>query len=77
MSTQAPAPAADRPKLRKFAYRGDPLAEPPPPELAEIIDRHRGGALLRVPPLRPEHRAVVADALEAGGAHEAAARLRE
>jgi NADH-quinone oxidoreductase subunit E len=31
-----------RPKLRKFAYRGDPLAEPPPPELAEIIERHQG-----------------------------------
>jgi NADH:ubiquinone oxidoreductase subunit E len=34
--------AAERPKLRKFAYRGDPLVEPPPDELAEIIDHHRG-----------------------------------
>ncbi len=48
MSAQAPAtdqidPAdGGRPKLRKFAYRGDPLAEPPPEDLAEIIDRHRG-----------------------------------
>lgn len=32
----------DRAKLRKFAYRGDPLSEPPPADLAEIIDRHRG-----------------------------------
>lgn len=28
--------------LRKNAYRGDPLAEPPPPELAAILDHHRG-----------------------------------
>lgn len=28
--------------LRKFVYRGDPLAEPPPPELAAIFSRHRG-----------------------------------
>jgi len=48
MSAKTPPPqradpvARDRPKLRKFAYRGDPLAEPPPADLAEIIDRHRG-----------------------------------
>jgi NADH:ubiquinone oxidoreductase subunit E len=48
MSAKAPAPASgdatdrERPKLRKFAYRGDPLAGPPPEELAEIIDRYRG-----------------------------------
>jgi NADH-quinone oxidoreductase subunit E len=48
MGTSAPPSERDdaatvrRPKLRKFAYRGDPLAEPAPPELAEIIDRHRG-----------------------------------
>jgi len=48
MNPNPPAPAQgdpaarDRPKLRKFAYRGDPLAEPPPADLAEIIDRHRG-----------------------------------
>lgn len=28
--------------LRKFVYRGDPLTEPPPPELAAILERHRG-----------------------------------
>ena len=28
--------------LRKNAYRGDPLAEPAPPELAAILDRLRG-----------------------------------
>jgi NADH:ubiquinone oxidoreductase subunit E len=28
--------------LRKFVYRGDPLAEPPPPELATIFSRHQG-----------------------------------
>ena len=28
--------------LRKFIYRGDPLAAPPPPELAAILARHRG-----------------------------------
>jgi NADH-quinone oxidoreductase subunit E len=27
--------------LRKFVYRGDPLTEPPPPELAAILDHHR------------------------------------
>lgn len=48
MGTRAPSSERDdaateeRPKLRKFAYRGDPLAEPTPPELAEIIERHRG-----------------------------------
>ncbi|MBM3695001.1 MAG: NAD(P)H-dependent oxidoreductase subunit E [Actinobacteria bacterium] len=42
--SSAPADAGprERPRLRKFAYRGDPLAEPPPPELSEIISRHRG-----------------------------------
>ncbi|MFH1105042.1 MAG: NAD(P)H-dependent oxidoreductase subunit E [Actinomycetota bacterium] len=48
MSAKASAPAPDdaasreRPNLRKYAYRGDPLAGPPPEELAEIIGRHRG-----------------------------------
>jgi NADH:ubiquinone oxidoreductase subunit E len=48
MGTRAPAPekdegaAGERRKFRKFAYRGDPLAEPPPAELSEIIDRHLG-----------------------------------
>lgn len=28
--------------LKKQVYRGAPLAEPPPPELATILDRHRG-----------------------------------
>ncbi|MBI3958638.1 MAG: NAD(P)H-dependent oxidoreductase subunit E [Chloroflexi bacterium] len=28
--------------LRKYVYRGDPLAEPPPPELSAIFTRHRG-----------------------------------
>lgn len=28
--------------LKKQVYRGDPLAGPPPPELATILDRHRG-----------------------------------
>ena len=47
MRTKAPAPEQGDPvtrdgtKRRKFAYRGDPLAEPPPEDLAEIIDRHR------------------------------------
>lgn len=47
MSTQAAAPddldaaTTERSKLRKFAYRGDPLAQPPPEDLAEIIDRYR------------------------------------
>ena len=27
---------------RKYAYRGDPMVEPPPPELAAILERHRG-----------------------------------
>lgn len=35
------AQAAVKPP-RKFVYRGDPLATPPPPELAAILDRHRG-----------------------------------
>lgn len=26
----------------KYVYEGDPLTEPPPPELREILDRHRG-----------------------------------
>ncbi len=30
--------------LRKHVYRGDPLVEPPPAELATILDRHRGEA---------------------------------
>jgi NADH:ubiquinone oxidoreductase subunit E len=48
MGTRAPSSeredsgTGERPRLRKFAYRGDALAEPAPPELAEIIDRHRG-----------------------------------
>lgn len=29
-------------RLRKHVYQGDPLAEPPPPKLAEIIQRHVG-----------------------------------
>jgi len=28
--------------LRKYVYKGDPLAGPPPPELAAILDHHRG-----------------------------------
>ena len=38
MTPQAPSP------LRKYAYQADPLAEPPPLELAAILDRHRGEA---------------------------------
>ena len=34
--------SATKNPLRKNAYRGDPLAEPPPPELAAILDHHRG-----------------------------------
>ena len=30
------------PTLRKYVYQGDPLSEPPPAELAAILDRHRG-----------------------------------
>jgi NADH:ubiquinone oxidoreductase subunit E len=37
MSTSVRARSA-----RKYVYGGDPLAEPPPPELATILDRHRG-----------------------------------
>jgi NADH-quinone oxidoreductase subunit E len=33
-------PAPTNPK--KYAYIGDPLSEPPPPELMEIFDHHRG-----------------------------------
>jgi NADH-quinone oxidoreductase subunit E len=32
----------ERPKLRKYAYKGDPLAEPPPEELASILEAHVG-----------------------------------
>ena len=28
--------------LRKYAYRGDPMAEPPPADLASLLDHHRG-----------------------------------
>lgn len=28
--------------LRKYVYKGDPLIEPPPPDLATIFERHRG-----------------------------------
>jgi len=28
--------------MKKYAYLGDPLAEPVPPELIEILDRYRG-----------------------------------
>ena len=31
-----------RPSFRKLAYRGDPLAAPPPTELAAIFRRHKG-----------------------------------
>ncbi len=30
------------PSLRKYVYRGDPVVEPPPVELATILDRHKG-----------------------------------
>ena len=48
MTTKAQNPAGgapspdDKPKLRKFAYRGNPLAQPPSEDLAEIIEAHRG-----------------------------------
>ncbi|MBI4277044.1 MAG: NAD(P)H-dependent oxidoreductase subunit E [Armatimonadetes bacterium] len=29
-------------RLRKMVYLGDPLSEPPPPDLAAVLDRHRG-----------------------------------
>jgi NADH-quinone oxidoreductase subunit E len=32
----------ERPKLRKYAYKSDPIAAPPPEELAVILDAHRG-----------------------------------
>ena len=35
-----PATAERRP--RKHVYQGDPLAEPPPPQVAEIIQRYQG-----------------------------------
>jgi hypothetical protein len=28
--------------MKKYAYLGDPLADPVPPELMEILDRYRG-----------------------------------
>lgn len=28
--------------MRKYVYAGDPLAEPPPPELLQILDKFRG-----------------------------------
>lgn len=37
-STTAP----DTQSLRKHVYRGDPILEPPPAELAVILQRHRG-----------------------------------
>lgn len=36
-----PSPAV-RPAPRRYVYRGDPLAEPPPADLAAILDRHCG-----------------------------------
>lgn len=33
-----------RSPLRKYAYQADPLVEPPPLELAAILDHHRGEA---------------------------------
>ena len=36
------APQPSPPPLPKLVYRGDPLAEPPPQELATILDRYRG-----------------------------------
>ena len=38
----SPAPAAPPARLRKTIYLGDPLAEPPSPDLMEVLDRHRG-----------------------------------
>jgi NADH-quinone oxidoreductase subunit E len=35
---------ASRPNYRKYAYKCDPLAAPMPPELAEMVERHRGQA---------------------------------
>jgi NADH:ubiquinone oxidoreductase subunit E len=35
-------PKAKGAPLKKYAYLGDPLAEPAPPELMTILDRHRG-----------------------------------
>ena len=32
----------ERPKLRKYAYTGDQLTEPPPEELAAILEAHVG-----------------------------------
>ena len=37
-----PTTAPDTQSLRKHVYRGDPLVEPPPAELAAILQRHRG-----------------------------------
>jgi NADH:ubiquinone oxidoreductase subunit E len=34
--------APDTRSLRKYVYRGDPIVEAPPAELAAILDRHRG-----------------------------------
>ena len=36
--------ARKRSPLRKHVYQGDPLVDPPPAELAEILERHRGKA---------------------------------
>ncbi|MDR7483991.1 MAG: NAD(P)H-dependent oxidoreductase subunit E [Armatimonadota bacterium] len=38
------ATAAPPVRLRKAIYQGDPLAEPPPPELQQVLERHRGRA---------------------------------
>lgn len=34
--------SSEKSRQRKVVYQGDPLAGPPPPELAAILDRHRG-----------------------------------
>ncbi|MBI4675606.1 MAG: NAD(P)H-dependent oxidoreductase subunit E [Chloroflexi bacterium] len=34
-------PLHTKKKHRQYLYQGDPLAAPPPPELAAILDRHR------------------------------------
>src|SRR3990170_1512469 len=48
----SPATAAPPTRLRKTVYLGDPLAEPPPPELLKVLDRHRGRRDAVVPVLQ-------------------------
>lgn len=42
MTNLQPTTAMPPSRPRKIVYRGDPQAEPPPPDLREVLDRYRG-----------------------------------